>query len=45
VAPKALALEAALLADFAQDEIDQFMAMLTRLEAAAVRLEADAEAS
>lgn len=42
VAPKALALEDAVLADFDRDEIATLVAMLERLEAAALRL-ADSE--
>jgi DNA-binding MarR family transcriptional regulator len=38
VAPKALALEDAILADFSPDEVAILIAMLQRLEAAAVRL-------
>ncbi len=38
VAPKALALEDAILADFSADEVAALIAMLQRLEAAAVRL-------
>jgi DNA-binding MarR family transcriptional regulator len=38
VAPKALALEDAILADFSSDEVADLIAMLQRLEAAAVRL-------
>jgi DNA-binding MarR family transcriptional regulator len=40
VAPKALALEAAMLADFTPDEVAQLMAMLRRLEAAAAGMSA-----
>ena len=42
VAPKALALEDAVLADFKREEVDLLMAMLQRLQEAAVRL-ADAD--
>lgn len=38
VAPKALALEDAILADFSAEEVAALIAMLQRLEAAAVRL-------
>jgi DNA-binding MarR family transcriptional regulator len=38
VAPKALALEDAILADFSPEEVADLIAMLQRLEAAAVRL-------
>ncbi|MDB5434228.1 MAG: MarR family transcriptional regulator [Phenylobacterium sp.] len=38
VAPKALALEDAILADFSAEEVATLIAMLQRLEAAAVRL-------
>jgi DNA-binding MarR family transcriptional regulator len=38
VAPKALALEEAILSDFSADEVATLIAMLQRLEAAAVRL-------
>jgi DNA-binding MarR family transcriptional regulator len=43
VAPKALALEEAMLADFSRDEVATLMSMLLRLEAAAARYE-DGEA-
>ena len=41
VAPKALALEDAMLADFSAEEIQSLMRMLQRLEAAALRIDAE----